>query len=100
MSSRTVPMRLKFSVTPMMRTSFWVTRPYLALPEVATMPPTSMQASQALFTASTSWRSMSLRFCISSHWSRLVMMSGNFWTVKLLLPSSSTLSRCSGRGLP
>ena len=34
---------------------------------------------------------MSLRLFISIHCSRLVMMSGIFWTVKLLVPSSSTL---------
>ncbi len=92
MSSRTVPMRLKFSVIPMMRTFFWVMRPSLTLPPVATMAPTSEQRVQARFMACTSRSSRFFRFCISSHISRLVMMSGIFWTVKLRVPRARTLS--------
>ena len=52
--------------------------------------PSTPQASQAPLTASMSARVMSLRFCISSHTARLVMMSGILWMLKLRLPSEST----------
>ena len=58
---------------------------------VASMPPTSPHASQPARTARRSSMVMSLRRFISRNCWKEVMMSGSFWTVKLLLPSSSTL---------
>ncbi len=92
MISRTAPMRLMFSVMPMTCTLCWVVRPYFASRRVKTRPPTSEQAAQPSRTACRSAMVRSRRFCISRNCSRLVMMSGNFCTLKLWLPSSSTFS--------
>ena len=81
-----------FSVMPVTCTLFWVVRPYLTLRAVLTRAPTSAQSSQARRIASMSCSVRSLRFIISIHCSRLVMTSGCFCTVKLRVPSSSTLS--------
>jgi hypothetical protein len=51
-TSRMVPMRAMFSVTPAMPTFFWMVRPRLTLLPVQTWAPTSEHRVQAFLTAS------------------------------------------------